>query len=135
MRPSAVRFDRDAKRAAVVVVQPRKSFAPDHERMGMLGFILAEACLAPARETLFAAMPSIAMTVEFANLGTVQGNKVRLPRLQCLDDFPAPDVPMIKNRIANLARALDVVRAEIHERRRKDRGQNQGPLGPLFELE
>ena len=133
VRPSAVRLDRDAKRAAVVVVQPRKSFAPDHERMGMLGFILAEACIAPARETLFAATPSIEMTVEFANLGTVPGSKVRLPRLQRLDDFPAPDVPLIKNRIANLARALDVVRAEIQEKRRKNRGQNQEPPGPLFE--
>lgn len=131
VRPSAVRLDRKTKRASVVVVQPRKSFAPDDERMGMLGFILAEACIAPARETLFAATPSIEMTVEFANLGT-KGGKDRLPRLQSLEDFPAPDVPRIKNRIANLARALDVVRAEISERRRKDRGRTPEPPGPLF---
>jgi len=133
VRPSAVRLDRDTKRAAVVVVQPRKTFAPDYERMGMLGFILAEACIAPARETLFAATPSIEMTVEFANLGTLQGSKDRAPRLQRLEDFPAPDVALIKHRIANLARALDVVRAEIEERRCKDRGRNQERPGPLFE--
>jgi hypothetical protein len=133
VRPSAVRLDRETKRVAVVVVQPRKTFAPNHERMGMLGFILAEACIAPARETLFAATPSIEMTVEFANLGTAPGSKTRWPRLQRLDDFPAPDVPLIKHRIGNLARALDVVRAEILERRRRDRGRNQEPPGPLFE--
>lgn len=131
IRPSAVRLDKKTKRAAVVIVQPRKSFAPDEERMGMLGFILAEACVAPAREMLFAASPSIEMTVEFANLGT-NGAKERLPRLQSLGDFPSPDVPLVKHRIANLARALDVVRAEIAERRRKDRGRASDSPGPLF---
>ena len=71
------------------------------------------------------------MTVEFANLGTKGGNE-RIPRLQSLDDYPTPDVPRIKNRIANLARALDVVRSEISERRRKDRGRTPEPPGPLF---
>ena len=133
VRPSAVRLDRETKRAAVVVVQPRKTFAPNHERMGMLGFILAEACVAPARETLFAATPAVEMTVEFANLGTSPGGKTRWPRLQHLEEFPAPDVPLIKHRIGNLARALDVVRAENVAGRRRDRGRNQEPPGPLFE--
>lgn len=133
VRPCAVRYDRNTKRAAVVVVQPRKTFAPDDDGMGMLGFILAEACISRARDTLFAATPSIEMTVEFANLAPVQGSRARLPRLQRVEDFPLPDVPQIKNRIANLARALDVVRAERQERKRKERNQNQDPPGPLYE--
>lgn len=133
VRPSAVRLDLDTRRAAVVVVQPRKTFAPDHERMGMLAFILAEACIASARETLFAASPSIEMTVEFANLGTMAGSKERFPRLQRLEDFPPPDFRLIKQRISNLAQALEVVRTEDVERRRGNRGTKQEKPGPLFD--
>ncbi|WP_395709690.1 hypothetical protein [Reyranella sp.] len=132
VRPSAIRLDLKERRAAVVVVQPRKSFMPSPDRMGMLGFILSEACVPRARETLFAASPAIDISVEFVNLAPAPGSRERWPRLQRVTDFPVPDVEMIKRRISNLARAIDQVRAENEERRRKAPPQ-QEPPGPLFE--
>lgn len=132
VRPCAVRLDQYEKRAAVVVVQPRKSFAPDPERLGMLGYVLAEACIPKARDSLFAATPSIDITVEFANLGTALGSKLRVPRLQRIDDFPAVDAALVKRRIANLAKALDVVRAEAEEKKRKKPSEKPESPGPLF---
>jgi hypothetical protein len=43
------------------------------------------------------------------------------------------DEALVKKRIANLAKALDVVRAEVEEKKRKERSEKPGPPGPLFE--